>query len=241
MRGDPLLYIHLFVDSVWVTVLYRQMAVDSVEVTALYIHGDLLSRPFQSELLRVSGSDCVAAPACDSSPYFLCVVTPLLYIHLFVDSVGVMVLYRQMAFDSVGVTALYIHGDLGSPSLSSELSRVSGSDCVATPVCDPSPTSILRGGRDNTANVSDSGGAGCAIFLDRRRWKNGGELGGGAEGIPPGVKTPVPCDAGRAKAKALAYPEARTTTTGRTRAGQGDPRLKPWATSHVLPGSDGDG
>jgi hypothetical protein len=43
MRGDPLLYIHLFVDSVWVMVLYRQMAIDSVGVAALYIHGDLCS------------------------------------------------------------------------------------------------------------------------------------------------------------------------------------------------------
>src|ERR1039458_2325352 len=46
MRGDPLLYIHLFVDAVGVMVLYRQMAVDSVGVTALYIHGDLLSVRF---------------------------------------------------------------------------------------------------------------------------------------------------------------------------------------------------
>jgi hypothetical protein len=118
----------------------------------------------------------------------------------------------------------------------SELLRAQGSDCVATPVCDSDPTSILRGGWDNTAGVSGSGGVGYAIFLDRRRWKTGENW-----AHTPGVKTPVPCDAGRAKAKALAYPEARTTTTGRTRAGQGDPRLKPWATSHVLPGSDGDG
>src|ERR1035441_4048125 len=46
MRGDPLLYIHPFVDLVGVTVLYRQMAVDSVGVMALYIHGDLLSVRF---------------------------------------------------------------------------------------------------------------------------------------------------------------------------------------------------
>jgi hypothetical protein len=49
MRGDPLLYIHLFVDSVGVTVLYIQMAVDSVGVTALYIHGGLCTSGLRSE------------------------------------------------------------------------------------------------------------------------------------------------------------------------------------------------
>jgi len=75
--------------------------------------------------------------------------------------------------------------------------RVSGSDCVATQVCDPNPASILRGGWDNTAGVSGSGGIGCAIFLDRvGRWKRGqkwkGRLGAPAhdgEAVTNGVRT----------------------------------------------------
>src|ERR1017187_7141398 len=113
MRGDPLLYIHLFIDSVGVMVLYRRMAIDSFGVMALYIHGDLC---FPSGF-AVSFCGCrVRRPGMRFEPYFLMRGGPLLYIHLFVDSVGVTVLYRQMAVDSVGVTALYIHGDLGFPS-----------------------------------------------------------------------------------------------------------------------------
>src|ERR1017187_504013 len=69
-------------------------------------------RPFRPELLRVSGS----APRHAIRAQLLMRGGPLLYIHLFVDSVGVTVLYRQMAIDSVGVMALYIHGDLCFPS-----------------------------------------------------------------------------------------------------------------------------
>ena len=55
-----------------------------------------------------------------------------------------------------------------------EVLRAQGSDCVATPACDQSPTSILLGERENEAGVSGSGGVGCAIFLDRvGRWKSG--------------------------------------------------------------------
>ena len=123
----------------------------------------MLSVRLRTELLRVSGS----APRHVIRALLLMRGDPLLNIHLFVDSVGVTALYRQMAVDSVEVTALYIHGDLLSRPFQSELLRVSGSDCVATPVCDPSPTSILRGGWDNAAGVSGSGGVGCAILLDR--------------------------------------------------------------------------
>src|ERR1019366_455357 len=68
----------------------------------------MLSVRLRGELLRVSGS----APRHAIRALLLMRGDPLLYIHLFVDSVGVMILYRQMAVDSVGVTALYIHGDL---------------------------------------------------------------------------------------------------------------------------------
>jgi hypothetical protein len=218
-------------------VLYRQMAVDSVGVTALYIQGDLcFPAGFVGELLRVSGS----APRHAIRALLLMRGDPLLYIHLFVDSVGVMVLYRQIAVDSVGVTALYIHGDLLSVRFN--LSFCGFRVRIALPPR-PAIRALLlfyaAGGitlRVYLVQVGRvmrfflTGGGGKRGRIGRRRGRH-----------IPGVKTPVPCDAGRAKAKALAYPEARTTTTGRTRAGQGDPRLKPWATSHVLPGSDGDG
>src|ERR1035441_7011022 len=73
VRFEPLLYIHLFVDSVGVTVLYRQMAIDSVGVTALDIHGDL---GFPAGF-AVSFCGCrVRRPGMRFEPYFLCVVTP---------------------------------------------------------------------------------------------------------------------------------------------------------------------
>ena len=78
----------------------------------------MLSGRLRGELLRVSGS----APRHAIRALLLMRGDPLLYIHLFVDSVGVTVLYRQMSVDSVGVMALYIHGDLCFPSVSSELS-----------------------------------------------------------------------------------------------------------------------
>jgi hypothetical protein len=72
----------------------------------------MLSVRLRGELLRVSGS----APRHAIRALLLMRGDPLLYIHLFVDLVGVTVLYRQIAVDSVGVTALYIHGDLCFPS-----------------------------------------------------------------------------------------------------------------------------
>ena len=79
----------------------------------------MLSVRLRTELLRVSGS----APRHVIRALLLMRGDPLLNIHLFVDSVGVTALYRQMTVDSVGVTALYIHGDLGFPSVSVEVSR----------------------------------------------------------------------------------------------------------------------
>src|ERR1035441_6045188 len=81
VRFELFLYVPLFIDSVGVTVLYIQMAIDSVGVTALYIHGDL---GFPSGF-AVSFCGCrVRRPGMRFEPYSLYVVTPLLYIHLFI-------------------------------------------------------------------------------------------------------------------------------------------------------------
>src|ERR1019366_1327790 len=129
----------------------------------------MLSVRLRGELLRVSGS----APRHAIRALLLMRGDPLLYIHLFVDLVGVTVLYIQMAVDSVGVTALYIHSDL---LLSVRIPQgLKPLDCDATPVCDPSAISIIRGEWDNAAGVSGSGGVGCAISLDRVEWWKSGE------------------------------------------------------------------
>src|ERR1039458_2754277 len=125
------------------------MTIDSVGVAALYIHGDLC---FPSGF-AVSFRGCrVRCPGMRFEPNFLCVVAPFVYKPVLLIWLGLRFCIYKWPLIRLELRSCIYKVTSAFRLVRFEVLRAQGSDCVATPACNSNPTSILRGGWDNTAN-----------------------------------------------------------------------------------------